>query len=208
MGMTPRGQGLKWFLAILCGIYLASGTVVCGEFTLGLEEVASGLQRPVLVTHAGDGRLFIVGQNGFVFIHDGTEVLTTPFLNITSDVMCCGEQGFLGLSFDLDYASNGFFYVSYTNTDGASIIESYEVSANDPNVADTSSGFIIFGPLNQPSPNHNGGHLAFGPDGYLYFVLGDGGPGGNPDNQAQNTGTLLGSILRIEVDDPSPYAIT
>lgn len=171
------------------------------------EVVASGLSLPVQLTHAGDGsgRLFVVEQGGAIRIIDNGTVLSTPFLDIDSLVRTDGEQGLLGLAFHPDYASNGYFYVNYTNNSGNTVIARYQVSAN-PNVADSVSAQILL-TVNQPASNHNGGQVAFGPDGYLYIGMGDGGSAGDPDNEGQDKDTLLGAMLRIDVNTPSGYLI-
>ncbi len=175
--------------------------------SLSLELVATGLNRPVAITHAGDGsgRLFLTLQAGQILIYDGTQVLSTPFLDISALVSCCGERGLLSVAFHPDYEHNGFFYVNYTNTLGDTVIARYTVSA-DPNVADPNSALILL-TIAQPFANHNGGQLQFGPDGYLYIGMGDGGSGGDPQNNAQNPGVLLGKLLRIDVDHGTPYSI-
>jgi glucose/arabinose dehydrogenase len=177
------------------------------QLALGFEPVAAGLSSPLGVVHAGDGsgRLFILEQTGRIRIHDGTQLLATPFLDLSGLVTCCGERGLLGLAFHPDYTANGLFYVHYTNTSGNTAIARYRVTA-DPNVADAASGQVLLN-VTQPFTNHKGGQLAFGPDRWLYIGLGDGGSGGDPDNRAQNLGTLLGKILRIDVDGAAPYAI-
>jgi len=177
------------------------------QLTLGFEPVASGLHSPDGVTHAGDGsgRLFILEQTGRILIHDGSRVLPSPFLDVSALVSCCVERGLLGLAFHPDYVTNGLFYVDYTNTAGDTVIARYHVSA-DANVADLSSARILL-TVPQPFANHNGGQLAFGPDGFLYIGMGDGGSGGDPGNRAQNLGELLGKILRIDVNGAAPYAI-
>ncbi len=173
-----------------------------GSFpTIQLEQVASGFTSPVTVTNAGDGsgRLFIVQQPGQILILINGTVLPTPFLDISDLVSCCGEQGLLGLAFHPDYAANGFFYVDYTDNAGNTVVARYTVSAKDPNVADPDSAYTILTQA-QPFPNHNGGQLAFGPDGYLYIALGDGGSGGDPQENGQNLQTWLGKILRVDVN--------
>jgi glucose/arabinose dehydrogenase len=172
------------------------------------EIVASGFSQPVQVTPAGDGsgRLFVVEQGGYIRIIQSGGVLDTPFLDISGLVSCCGERGLLGLAFHPDYTSNGYFYIDYTRaSDGATVIARYHVSS-DPNLADRNSASILL-TIAQPYVNHNGGQVMFGPDGYLYIGMGDGGSGGDPQNNAQNKNTLLGSLLRIDVDSGSPYAI-
>lgn len=160
--------------------------------------MVQGLARPLAVTGAGDGsgRLFIAEQAGLIHVWDGTRLLPTPFLDLTALTTCCGERGLLGLAFDPDYETNGFFYVGYTDLGFDTVIARYSVSP-DPDVADPSSALTLL-EQEQPNSNHNNGTLAFGPDGYLYVGLGDGG-GGQADN-AQDLTSLLGSILRIDPD--------
>lgn len=162
-------------------------------------DVATGLTSPVLVTHAGDssGRLFVVEQGGLIKIIENGAVLPTPFLNISTLVSRGSEQGLLGLAFHPNYAQNGRFFINYTNTAGDTIIAQYTVSANR-NIANTTGSQVLF--VDQPYGNHNGGHLAFGRDGWLYVGMGDGGSGGDPENRAQNDASLLGKMLRINVD--------
>jgi len=169
--------------------------------TIQLQQIASGLISPVTVTNANDnsGRLFIVQQPGQILILINGTVLPTPFLDIHDLVSCCGEQGLLGLAFHPDYASNGFFYLDYTDVNGNTKVVRYTVSESDPNIADRNSAFPILSQM-QPFSNHNGGQLAFGPDGYLYIGLGDGGSGGDPQENAQNLQIWLGKILRVDVN--------
>lgn len=162
---------------------------------------ATGLDSPVDIKNAGDDRLFVVEQTGAIRIVniDGT-VNSTPFLTI--DVNDTGnEQGLLGLVFHPDYGSNGHFFVNYIAANGSTQISRFTVS-NNINMADPDSELSI---LNVPQPfsNHNGGCMQFGPDGFLYIGLGDGGSGGDPGNRSQNPGTLLGKMLRIDIDNPS-----
>ena len=185
--------------------------------TIHLAQVVPGLTMPVTVTNAGDGsgRLFTVQQTGQILIFSDGTLLPTPFLDISDLVSCppCGEQGLLGLAFHLDYANNGFFYVDYTDTNGNTVVARYTVSASDPNVADPDSAQTVL-TQEQPFSNHNGGQIAFGPDGYLYIALGDGGSGGDPQGNGQNLQTWLGKILRVDINgddfpgDPSRnYAV-
>ncbi|HJQ35776.1 MAG TPA: PQQ-dependent sugar dehydrogenase [Thermoanaerobaculia bacterium] len=176
---------------------------------IALETVIpNGLQLPVAVTHAGDSRLFITQQRGTIVIWDGTRVLPAPFLDITGLVLCCNERGLLSVAFHPQYAQNGFFYVNYTETagPGQTVIARYRVSASDPNRADPASAKVLLR-IPQPFENHNGGQLQFGPDGYLYIGMGDGGSGGDPGNRAQNLTNFLGKILRIDVNSGDPYGI-
>jgi glucose/arabinose dehydrogenase len=173
---------------------------------LALEVVASNLNQPIdLTAPPGDQRLFVAEQVGRVRIIEGGQLVATPFLDITNDVACCGEEGLLGITFHPNYASNGFFYVSYTHNNGDSRVDRFTVSA-DPNVADAGSRLTILG-IQQPFSNHNGGQIVFGSDGMLYLSLGDGGSGNDPLDSGQHPDTWLGSILRLDVDGGSPYAI-
>jgi len=165
----------------------------------------------VALANAGDGsgRLFIVLKQGSIVIWDGSQLLAPPFLDIDSLVMSGAndERGLLGLAFHPDYASTGYFFVNYINDSSDTVIARYQVWFADPNLADTSSAAILM-TVTQPSTNHNGGQLAFGKDGYLYIGLGDGGGGGDPGGNARDLASLLGSVLRIDVDTnagTSPY---
>lgn len=165
----------------------------------------------VYLTNAGDGsnRLFVVEQAGIVrLIQNDPSVLDAGvFLDISAKVQNQGEEGLLGLAFDPDYINNGYFYVYYSALGPRrSVIERYQVSATDPHSADPGSAQVIL-EVPQPFPNHNGGTIAFGPDGYLYIGLGDGGASSDPYGHGQNTNTLLGSMLRIDPNGSTPYAI-
>lgn len=164
-----------------------------------IETVVSGLSRPVFATAPdGDDRLFIVEKPGYIKILENDSVLPGVFLDINDLVSSGNEQGLLGMAFHPEYATNGLFYVSYTDVAGDSRIVEYQVS-NDPNAADESTARLIL-TVDQPATNHNGGMITFSPDGNLLFGLGDGGSGGDPWGNGQNTNTLLGSLLRIGVD--------
>ena len=162
-------------------------------------------ERPVDFQHANDNskRLFVVEQRGVisVFENDPKTSAKSEFLSIESKVDDSGnEEGLLGLAFHPDYKSNGFFYVNYTaNNPNRTVISRFKVSPSNPNQADPASEMILL-EFDQPYSNHNGGQLAFGPDGYLYIAVGDGGSGGDPQGNGQNRNTLLGTILRIDVD--------
>ena len=174
--------------------------------SLKLEQVATGLAGPVYVTSpAGDGRLFIVEQPGRIRIVQNGQLVPAPFLDIVQRVGSGGERGMLSLAFHPQYASNGFFYVYFTAPDGQIRVERFTVSSN-PSVANPSSSKLILG-VAHPRGNHNGGLALFGPDGMLYFGLGDGGGGGDPDRNGQNPNTLLGALLRIDVNSGDPYGI-
>ncbi len=168
--------------------------------------VASNIDSPVAVTAAGDnsGRLFILERSGRVLLQRGN-VQPEPFLDIRSRVSCCGERGLLGIAFHPEFATNGTFYVNYTNLQFDTIIAEYQVSP-DPDRADVNSESILLN-IPQPFSNHNGGQLAFGPDGYLYIGTGDGGSGGDPNNFAQSGLSLLGKVLRLAVNPGQPYSI-
>ena len=176
-------------------------------------EIASGLTRPLYVTHAGDGsnRLFVLEQVGKIRVIANGEKTAQPFLDISSLITSSAarqysEQGLLGLAFHPDYQTNGWFYINYTDIAGSTVVSRYQVSPGNPDIADAGSGQIIFR-ISQPYGNHNGGHIAFGPDGYLYITLGDGGSANDPLGAGQNRLMLLGSILRIDVDRGLPYVI-
>lgn len=168
---------------------------------LRLTLVKSGLSKPVLVTHAGDGsgRLFVVEQTGKIrIITRGGTLLAAPFIDFTSLVSKGSEQGLLGLAFHPRFETNGFFFVNYTDTSGDTIINRYKASPG-ANTASRGTGLRIMR-IDQPYSNHNGGHMAFGPDGYLYIGMGDGGSAGDPGNRAQSVNSLLGKMLRIDVN--------
>ena len=166
-----------------------------------LTPFASGLERPVFITSARDGtdRTFIVEQGGKILVRKNGVVLPTPLLDISNLVTQGGEQGLLGLAFHPSFKTNRKFFVNYTNRSGDTIIREYKTSTSNPDRTDPFSPRTVL-KVDQPYTNHNGGMLAFGPDGYLYIGLGDGGSGGDPGNRAQNTGTLLGKMLRINVN--------
>jgi glucose/arabinose dehydrogenase len=173
------------------------------------NPVLTGLELPVDIQNAGDGsgRLFIVEKHGRIRILKGGQVLPTPFLDISAEVGSRStEQGLLGLAFHPHYSQSGLFYVNYTDENGNTVIARFHVSADNPDLADPASQVDILR-IDQPYNNHNGGGLAFGPDGYLYIGLGDGGSEGDPLLNGQNLRTLLGKLLRIDVDHATPYAI-
>jgi glucose/arabinose dehydrogenase len=202
-----------WFGAIVLLACLAP--TVSAQVSLVRTFPALTFSSPVDLQNAGDGtnRLFVVERSGRirVFPNNPSVASSSVFLDITDKVRAGGELGLLGLAFHPQYASNGFFYVNYTrgflgnlSNPLRSVIARYQVSA-DPNHADSLSEQVLL-EFSQPYENHNGGQLAFGPDGYLYIATGDGGSGGDPQNNAQNRSILLGKILRIDVSG-TPYAI-
>lgn len=175
--------------------------------SLTLKTVATGLDFPLYLTTApGDNsRLFIVEKGGLIKIIKNGTLLKTPFLDIRPLVSTGSEQGLLGLAFDPKYATNGRFYVSYTDTAGDSRIVRYLVSEN-PDVAQTDPDRVLL-TIDQPFGNHNGGNIVFGPDGYLYIGMGDGGSGNDPEGNGQDLTDLLGSLLRIDVSPQEDYTV-
>lgn len=172
-----------------------------------LQEVVSGLSFPLYLTApAGDlARLFIVEKTGGIRIVKDGILLPDPFLDLSAQVSAGSEQGLLGLAFDPDYATSGIFVVHYTDLAGNTALSRFSVSA-DPDRADPASEQVVL-TASQPFENHNGGQVAFGPDGFLYLGLGDGGSGGDPGNRGQDLSDLLGSILRIDVRAGNPYTV-
>jgi glucose/arabinose dehydrogenase len=179
--------------------------------SVSLDVVAQGFSQPTFVTSAGDGsgRLFVVEKQGSIRVIANGAPLPDPFLDIRSLVGSSGtEQGLLGLAFHPHFAENGRFFVMYTANNapnGDNTIAEYHVSS-DPNRADPNSGRVLLA-IPDFAPNHNGGMLAFGPDGYLYAGTGDGGGAGDPQRNGQNLQALLGKLLRLDVDGGAPYAI-
>jgi glucose/arabinose dehydrogenase len=194
-------------LARIADLGKAANTAQLDTPTVQIDLVVGGLTRPVLVTHAGDGsgRLFIVEQTGRIFIYENG-LLNTPFLDIHGRVRAPdnngggSEEGLLGLAFPPDYGNGAdHFYVYYTNLDGNNRVSRFSLTA-DPDLADSTSEELILLFPHPGQTNHNGGQLAFGPDGYLYIGPGDGGGGNDPDNNAQDPASLLGKLLRIDVE--------
>lgn len=180
---------------------------------LELQLVAGGLETPVGLAHAGDdsGRLFVVEKVGRIRVYQDGELLAAPLLDISDRVGSAqSEQGLLGLAFHPGYAENGLFFVNYTDRQGATVVSRFSMAAGwepgGPPAADPGSEMPML-KLDQPAGNHNGGHLAFGPDGYLYIGTGDGGGSGDKYGNGQNGTTLLGAMLRLDVDSGEPYTI-
>ena len=180
---------------------------------LELQLVAGGLETPVGLAHAGDGsgRLFVVEKVGRIRVFQDGELLAAPLLDISDRVGSAqSEQGLLGLAFHPGYAENGLFFVNYTDRQGATVVSRFSMAAgwepDGPPAADPGSEVPLL-KLDQPASNHNGGHLAFGPDGYLYIGTGDGGGSGDKYGNGQNGATLLGAMLRLDVDSGEPYTI-
>ncbi len=193
--------------ATLIGIAMSIATATAAILT---ETILTGLDSPVLVTHAGDGshRLFVVEQPGRIKVLTPGSTAPRVFLDISAKVLAGGERGLLGLAFHPRYELNRRFFVNYKRqTDGATVIAEYRTSATDPNVAETNETVMLIVP--QPFSNHNGGMIEFGPDQFLYIGMGDGGSANDPGNRAQNINSLLGKILRIDIDRPTsllPYS--
>jgi glucose/arabinose dehydrogenase len=184
----------------------AAAAPTINKVTLGVEQVASGLDQPVYLTApANDPRLFIVEQPGRIRIVENGKLLDKSFLDIVSKVGSGGERGLLSVAFHPQYRLNGFLFVNYTNKKGDTQIERYTVSA-DKNTADPRSAKPIL-LIDQPYSNHNGGLNLFGPDGMLYIGMGDGGSQGDPHGNGQNRNALLGKLLRLNVDRGDPYII-
>jgi glucose/arabinose dehydrogenase len=178
------------------------------DAAIKLRLVSKDLRSPVFVTHAGDGsgRIFVVEKGGTIAILRDGQRVAEPFLDVASLITARGsEQGLLGLAFHPDYASNGRFFIYYTAQNGDNTLARYQVSDN-PDLADPASATLLFA-VPDPAANHNGGMVAFGPDGYLYVGLGDGGSAGDPWGNGQNRGALLGKLLRLSVDGDEPYSL-
>jgi glucose/arabinose dehydrogenase len=181
-------------------------TADLGRVQLQLVEFASGFEDPLYLTHSGDGsgRVYVVEQGGRILVVERTgTVQGAAFLDIAERVSAGGERGLLGLAFHPAYARNGRLFVNYTDRNGDTVVSEFRGTATR---ADPGSERVLL-QIDQPYANHNGGWIGFGPDGYLYIATGDGGSGGDPHNNGQRRDTLLGKLLRIDVDRGSPYAI-
>ena len=201
-----RHRPIRVLAAVLALLALTVPTASAYDpngFDLELTPVVSGLSQPVLVTHAGDGsdRLFIVEQGGTVRIFKNGSLVSLPLIDLTASVSDGYEQGLLGLAFHPDHETNGKFYVNFTTNGGDTAINEYRVGTNRDRVLAGSGRRVIT--IQQPFDNHNGGHIAFGRDGYLYVGMGDGGSGGDPQDRAQSLGSMLGKMLRIDADSPT-----
>ncbi len=174
---------------------------------LRLVEVARGFASPVhVVAPPGDARLFVVEQGGRVRIVRGGKIDPEPFLDLSEQTRAGGERGLLSLAFHPRFAANGLVYVNYTDRNGDTRVERYRVPPNTPDRVDPGSAQLVL-MVDQPYANHNGGHVFFGPDSMLYVGMGDGGSGGDPQDRAQDPQSLLGKLLRLDVDGERPYAI-
>ncbi len=171
---------------------------------IALQPVVGGLDHPVLVTNAGDARLFVAEQTGRIRIVNGGSLLATPFLDVSGKISSGSERGLLGLAFHPAYATNGRFFVYYTRSDGDIQVSEFQRSAGNANLADAGSERPILRIEHSTYSNHNGGMLAFGPDGYLYIGTGDGGGAGDPLGSGQNINSRLGKLLRLDIDTANP----
>lgn len=188
-------------------LLIVSSTLFYGQ-NIVLTEFATGFTAPVEISNAGDSRLFVVQQNGLIKIVPPNGIVNAAnFINLTSKIIFSGERGLLGLAFHPQYATNGYFFVYYNQvTTGNIIVARYTVSATNPDIADVSTEKIL---LNIPKPfdNHNGGSMHFAPDGNLWISTGDGGSSNDPNNNSQNKNSLLGKMLRINVNSTANYEI-
>ena len=197
-----------FFLGVL--LALVANLVLAAAPPVSLRLVAEGFAEPLGLTHAGDRsqRLFVVEKAGTIRVLRGGTVLPQPFLDVRDRVSTDGERGLLGLAFHPRFAENRRFFVFYTRREnGALRVSSFEASAADPDRADPASEREIITIAHGGTNNHNGGQIAFGPDGFLYIATGDGGGGGDPDNNGQSLSSRLGKILRIDVSTPSGYTL-
>jgi glucose/arabinose dehydrogenase len=184
-------------------------TIDLAAMSFAVEPVLDGLERPVLVTHAGDGsgRLFVVEKPGRIRIAKDGVLMETPFLDLSEQINSRGnEQGLLGLAFAPDYSTNGRFWVNYTDLAGDTVVASFQTSDN-PDLADPLSASTVL-TITQPAPNHNGGMIAFGPDGMLWIGMGDGGAANDRFGNGQNPASLLGKLLRVDVTSAPSRAYT
>jgi hypothetical protein len=212
---TPPGAAVKLLFSLSILTLLGTGcspedvpSLTDEALPVVVELAAEGFTRPLFVTAPpGDSsRIFVVEQGGAVHIVSAGLTLPDPFLDIGALVSTGSERGLLGLAFHPGYASNGRFFVSYTDLNGDTAVVRYERSSSDANRAYPASASAVL-QVSQPYGNHNGGMLAFGPDGCLYIGMGDGGGANDPDDNARNLGTLLGKISRVDVDGAAPYEI-
>jgi glucose/arabinose dehydrogenase len=203
-----RGLILFASLLLLPLVLVGSTSAAQTPLSVTLQPFAQGFRRPLDFRQANDGsdRLYVVEKAGVIRVLHGDQPVAQAFLDIQQQVGSGGsEQGLLGLAFDPQYAVNGLFYVNFTDRNGDSVVARYQVSG-DPDIADPATGSVIL-VQPQPFPNHNGGNLVFGPDGYLYIGFGDGGSAGDPMGNGQKSSTWLGKLLRIDVRGEFPYTV-
>jgi len=207
---NPRMRRMLW--VGVCTWLLMAGAAMPASAQLRTEVVVQGLSRPVAFVPdpTSATRFFIVQQGGLIQVLQDGALLPTPLLNLTGAIASTGEQGLLGMAFAPDAAASGRFFVNFTNADGDTVVARFGRSPATAVTVDPSTRVDLRWPdgqtvIDQPDSNHNGGHLAFGPDGYLYIGLGDGGGGNDPDHNAQNPQSLLGKMLRIDVNVPDGH---
>jgi glucose/arabinose dehydrogenase len=198
---TPPAARRLAGMAAMAAVLLVLPKSASGAASVVLDRVVTGLEQPVYLTSApdGSGRLFVLEQPGRIRVIKNGALLPTPFLDITDMTSKGGEQGLLGLAFHPSFKTNGLFYVDFTIPQGDTAINQFRVSPTNPDVAVKSSSKRII-TIDQPFDNHNGGMITFDRAGYLFIGMGDGGGGGDPGNRAQSVNTLLGKILRINVN--------
>ncbi|MDQ3191015.1 MAG: PQQ-dependent sugar dehydrogenase [Bacteroidota bacterium] len=197
---------MKNIFILLVLFVLSDNTIVKAQ--INILSLAKGFKEPTSIAHANDSRLFIVEKVGRIAIIDTNgNVNSNYFLEIESRVKSSGgEQGLLGLAFHPNFSNNGYFYVNYTDNDDSTTVSRFKISGQNPSQADANSEIVLL-KIHQPFTNHNGGEIKFGPDGFLYIATGDGGGAGDPNNNAQNPLTMLGKILRIDVNQGAAYGI-
>jgi glucose/arabinose dehydrogenase len=214
---TLRAQ-IRWLSTITMAVSFVANSQAQSD--IRATVYASGFAGPVAIVQHPTSRTvqFVVEQTGRIRVVDNGQVLAADFLDLRGTIASVGEQGLLGLAFAPDYATSGRVYLNFTNAQGHTVVARIKGSASNPFVADPGTRFDLrwngaTGPayIAQPYANHNGGHLVFGPDGYLYVGMGDGGGGNDPENRAQNPAELLGKMLRVDVNvpdsDPIGYRI-
>ena len=203
-------MGAKFFVILNLILWSSGGFAQTVDWPrIGLVPLVSGISEPTHITDAGDGsqRLFLVEQQGTIRVFENGTLLDTPFLDIRDRVLSGGERGLLSVTFPPNFPTTQHFYVYYTDRDGDVVISRFSVTDN-PDIADSNSETLVIGYDHSTFENHNGGQLAFGPDGYLYMGTGDGGGAGDPLGNGQNPVVLLGKMLRIDVESgANPYAI-
>jgi glucose/arabinose dehydrogenase len=210
--MRVRAVVLVLLMSSVSALSMVSTAVVPPAAVVKLDLVAGGFTQPVDIKNSGDGtgRLFVVEQAGLIKVVTNGVVDPVPWLDARARIVCCGERGLLGIAFHPDFEANGVFVIDYTAPGGGAagqeIVEKFVLSSPLTQRPGTTPGQVL---LTWPDPytNHNGGGIAFGPDGYVYYAIGDGGNGGDPQNRAQNPNELLGKMLRIDVMVPTGYAI-
>ena len=188
------------FALAACGMLFAADPPA-----VSLQRVASGFQTPLDIRFDASGRMFVVEQRGTIRIVKNGTLLQQPFLDLRGRLRSGDEQGLLGLALAPDFAASGIFYVNYTDTRGDTVVSRMRSSNPGADTASNTEEVVLR--VAQPFSNHNGGNLVFGRDGYLYIGLGDGGSGGDPQNNGQNTDRLLGKMLRIDVQGQDTYKV-